>query len=98
MLGWPWPNVTIWLCIGTATATVLTVLLNRHIRAHGETWSRTRKLNMTILDLTIVFMWPGFYVYKNTDIGTAGRTRTDTRLPPLDFESSVSTIPPQRLK
>jgi hypothetical protein len=62
MLGWPWPNVTIWLCIGTATATVLTVLLNRHIRAHGETWSRTRKLSMTILDLTIVFMWPGFYV------------------------------------
>lgn len=34
--------------------------------------------------------------HKNKFIGTAGRSRTDMRLPPLDFESSVSTIPPQR--
>jgi hypothetical protein len=30
--------------------------------------------------------------------GTEGGTRTHTELPPLDFESSASTIPPLRLQ
>jgi len=62
MPAWPWPNVTIWLGIGALTAIVLTVLLDRHILANGETWGRTRKLNMAMLDVTIVFAWPGFYI------------------------------------
>ena len=28
-----------------------------------------------------------------TPTGTSGRTRTDTMLPPVDFESTMSTIP-----
>jgi hypothetical protein len=56
-----WPIGAAWLCIGTGTATVLTVLLDRYMRARGDTWDRTQKLNMAILDVTIMFAWIGFY-------------------------------------
>ena len=57
-----WPVICGWLCIGTATATVLTVLLNRHIHSRSETWPQTQKWNMVIMYATIVVCWPGFYV------------------------------------
>jgi hypothetical protein len=50
-----------WLCIGTATATVVTLLVDRYRRAHGEPWDRAQKRNMALLAITIVFAWPGFY-------------------------------------
>ena len=39
---------------------------------------------------------PGMLLHFGLLCGSGGRTRTDTQLPELDFESSASAISPHR--
>ena len=57
----------------------------------------SRGLNLINFDgIKNKLLYEAIVQYKPKLYGTAGRSRTDMKLPSLDFESSVSTIPPQR--